>query len=109
MREVDETFLYVGVAFCFSVCTSISVASKSSVTCFGAKPTSHTRARAVALAVSIRARSSSSILFSSRHAVGCEATGPNNAGWSRNGARSEEYPPPSAAITARSTSNRPGS
>jgi hypothetical protein len=36
------------------------------------------------------------------------ATGPNSAGWARIGARSDEYPPPSAAMTAKSTSTRPG-
>lgn len=75
----------------------------------GARPDAHTRARALARAVLIAHWSFSSIASSSRHAVGCDATGPNRAGWSRIGARSEQYPPPWAAITARSTSTRPES
>src|SRR4051794_30217434 len=44
-----------------------------------------------------------------RHTVAWEATGPNRAGWWRNPARSEIVSPPSASITATSTSTWPRS
>ena len=97
------------MASCFSEGTLIKVASKSKVNASGCHARRSRLYLAAARAVVIRFLMSASMASRSRHAVGCDATGPNSAGWSRNGAKSEEYPPPSAAITARSTNTRPGS
>jgi hypothetical protein len=67
-----------------------NVASKSKVKVLGFTPAAHTRARAAVRPASTRARRSPSMASNNRHAVGWEATGPNNAGWSRSGARSDE-------------------
>ena len=50
-----------------------------------------------------------SLVVRTRHAVGSDATAPNRSGWSRSTLRSDRLVPPSATITARSTSTRPGS
>jgi hypothetical protein len=63
-----------------SLWASTKVASKSNVTRSGAKPPAHTPALACARAALTRVTSESSIAFKSRHAVGCDATGPNNTG-----------------------------
>ena len=51
----------------------------------------------------------SSIESSTRQQVESEATGPNTAAWSASVAMSLMHSPPSASITARSVSTRPGS
>ena len=47
---------------------------------------------------------SASTSSTTRDAVGVEATGPNSDGWLRNTARSDRQSPPSAIVTAKSTS-----
>ena len=49
------------------------------------------------------------IAASARQAVASEATSPKKARWSRRARRSPSQPPPSARISARSRSARPGS
>ena len=85
------------------------MASKSSVIFSGAPPAAHAAARALALPARSPSSSSSSIESITRHAVGPDATRPNRSGWSRSTRRSARLSPPSANVTARSTSTQPGS
>jgi hypothetical protein len=64
---------------------------------------------AAARATAIRSSAALSTASRVRHAVGVDATAPNNSGWSRNTAKSEMASPPSAIITAKSTTTWPRS
>ena len=89
--------------------TRVASKSKTMKSVGGRAPAAHASALAEALAALIAAIASASIESSTRHAVGSDATDPNRSGWSRSTLRSDRLVPPSATITARSTSTRPGS
>ena len=72
-------------------------------------PQAHTLALARARAASSRSSIGSPIESNTRQAVGVEATCPKRSGCCRNVARSAMHSPPSARVTARSTSTRAGS
>jgi hypothetical protein len=87
----------------------IGVASKSKITSAGAAPAAHARSRAWARAMRTRSSSTGPIQSSTRRAVETDATSPNSAGCAASATRSDTQRPPSASITARSHSTRPGS
>ena len=74
----------------------------------GVDPAAQARSRAAARTARSRTRCASSTRATARHAVGSEATGPNSLPWSRSPARWVNASPPSAIVTARSASTRPG-
>jgi hypothetical protein len=67
------------------------------------------RARARAARNASTNAGSAAIASMTRKAVAFEATSPNNGSWSRTARRSARQSPPSASITARSRTTRPGS
>ena len=74
----------------------------------GPRPWPARAARAARIAV-ITAAESSPRASISRLIVGSEATAPNNSGWARTTATSARQSPPSAIVTARSSTVLPGS
>ena len=103
--------LNVPAAPSFSECAVTSVASRSITICSGRPPACHVRSRTAARAERSAWVSSGSEAIRSitRKAVEPEATGPNSDAWSRSARRSARQSPPSASITARSRTTRPGS
>jgi len=89
----------------------MSVASRSIVTRWGFAPSFHACSRAFARAArsSSKRAGSCAIRSITRKAVESEATSPKSGCWSRTERRSARQSPPSASITARSRTTRPGS
>ena len=69
----------------------------------------HTCSREAARASHMRVSVASSKRSMQRWAVVSEATGPKSTSWSRSAPRSVRQSPPSASMTARSRTMRPGS
>ena len=114
--------LNVGAACSFSECAVTSVASTSidqrrlrrrrRGRGRAAPASCHARARAAARAVSIAASAAGASAASAsivRDTVGSEATGPNTPGSDRSSAMSARQSPPSASVTARSSTTLAGS
>jgi len=96
-------------ALSFSEWEVTSVASKSSVIRSGAAPFAHALSRAWRRASRSTPSRSGVIALMTRQAVGDDATWPNRSDCSRSTLRSARQSPPSAMVTMRSRTTRPGS